>query len=293
MGTCRDGEEPDGVLLLPDGSFLGATKWSVGTFLGGSIYEITPAGKLSVLHMFDGEVGAGFAEPTQPIPGSDGNWYGTIPNGDTAGVFYRLTPEGKFNVLYKFCSLANCADGQAPNQVIQGTDGNFYGTTAGGGTSTNPMCATNTCGTLFQITLTGKLTTLHSFCSEKNCADGAYPMGTLIQATNGTFYGAVQGGGPSTNCGSAGCGIIFSLSMGLSPFVEANPNFGSAGQSIVILGNNLTGTTDVSFNGTPATFKVVSDASIEAKVPTGATTGTIEVTTAGGVLSSNVAFQVQ
>jgi uncharacterized repeat protein (TIGR03803 family) len=291
--ACGDGVEPNGVVLLPDGNFLGATKWAAGGLLGGSIYEITPAGKLSVLHMYDGEVGAGFAEPTQPIQGSDGNLYGTIPSGGNGGVFYTMTPEGKMTVLYRFCSEPNCADGAGPNRVIQGTDGNFYGTTTGGGTSTNPTCATESCGTLFQITPTGKLTTLHSFCSEKNCADGSFPMGALIQATNGMFYGSVQGGGPSSNCAGAGCGTIFSLSMGLSPFVEANPNFGSAGQVVVILGNNLTGTSSVMFNGTPAKFTVVSGTYIRATVPSGATSGAIEVTTADGTLSSSVAFQVK
>ena len=81
--------------------------------------------------------------------------------------------------------------------------------------------------------------------------------------------------------------------LGLSPFVEANPNFSSAGQAVVILGNNLTGTTGVRFNGTPAAFKVESDTYIKAEVPTGATTGTIEVKTASRTLSSNVAFQVK
>jgi uncharacterized protein (TIGR03437 family) len=81
--------------------------------------------------------------------------------------------------------------------------------------------------------------------------------------------------------------------MGLSPFVEANPNFGSAGQVVVILGNNLTGTSSVMFNGTPAKFTVVSGTYIRATVPSGATSGAIEVTTADGTLSSSVAFQVK
>ena len=89
-----------------------------------------------------------------------------------------------------------------------------------------------------------------------------------------------------------GCGTLFSLSAGLSPFVEAAPNFGKAGQPVRILGNNLGGTTSVTFNGTPATFTVVSNTYIEATVPTGVTSGTIEVTTAEGALSSNAAFEV-
>ena len=80
--------------------------------------------------------------------------------------------------------------------------------------------------------------------------------------------------------------------MGLGPFVEAQFDFGRAGQVVNILGNNLTGTTGVTFNGVSANFKVVSDTYLKAQVPTGATTGTIQVTTPSGTLSSNVAFQV-
>jgi uncharacterized protein (TIGR03437 family) len=80
--------------------------------------------------------------------------------------------------------------------------------------------------------------------------------------------------------------------MGLGPFVAARPNFGSARQVVTILGGGLTGTISVMFNGTAAKFKVVSDTHIQAQVPTGATTGPIQVTTPGGTLNSNIAFQV-
>jgi len=66
----------------------------------------------------------------------------------------------------------------------------------------------------------------------------------------------------------------------------------ATGRVIQILGNNLTGTTSVAFNGTSATFKVISSTYIQAEVPSGATSGTIEVTTPGGALKSNVRFQI-
>jgi uncharacterized protein (TIGR03437 family) len=80
--------------------------------------------------------------------------------------------------------------------------------------------------------------------------------------------------------------------LGLGPFVEASPNFAAVGKGANILGNKLTGTTSVTFNGTSSRFKVVSDTYIRAQVPDGATTGAIEVTTPNGTLKSNVAFQV-
>ena len=85
---------------------------------------------------------------------------------------------------------------------------------------------------------------------------------------------------------------MFSVSTGLVPFVQANPNFGQAGRVVGVLGNNLTDTTAVAFNGTPAQFKVISSTFIKAQVPTGATTGTIEVTTPSGTLNSNTSFHV-
>ncbi len=107
-----------------------------------------------------------------------------------------------------------------------------------------------------------------------------------MQATNGTFYGTTQTGGTWRH------GTIFALSEGLGPFVAARPSFGSKGQSITILGNNLTGATSVTFNGTPATFTVVSDTYIQAQVPAGATTGRYQVTTPKRQLSSNLPFRI-
>ena len=108
-----------------------------------------------------------------------------------------------------------------------------------------------------------------------------------MQATNGTFYGTTFYGGQS---GSAG--TVYSLSLGLDPFVKVVPALGKAGTTAMILGDNLTGTTKVSFNGIPAPFTVVSSTEIQATVPSGATTGTVTVVTPGGTLRSNGIFQV-
>ncbi len=227
------------------------------------------------------------------VQGADGNSYGTTTNGGNlsecggggCGTVFKISSAGEFTTLYSFCSLANCADGEFPiGALIQATDGNFYGTTTAGGTSSNSNCSSVTCGTVFQITPAGKLTTLHSF----NYTDGTSPYDGVMQATNGVFYGTTSLGGP----GNTTSGTIFSLSMGLSPFVEPLPAFGKEGVTIDILGTDLKGTTAVSFDGTAATFKVVSKTEIRATVPSGAKTGKIEVTTPNGTLKSNVAFQV-
>jgi len=123
-----------------------------------------------------------------------------------------MTPGGKLTTLHNFQQT----DGDNPvSALVQGTDGNLYGTVSYGGKHPN-------FGTVFKITPGGKLTTLHNFDSQH----GSYPYAGLIQATNGRFYGATYAGGPSTAC-PFGCGTVFSLSVGLYPFVQALPNSGS------------------------------------------------------------------
>jgi hypothetical protein len=87
-------------------------------------------------------------------------------------------------------------------------------------------------------------------------------------------------------------GTVFSLSVGLGPFVETQPTSGKVGAAVKILGTDLTGATSVTLNGTAAVFKVVSGSLITTNVPTGATTGRVEVTTPKGTLKSNVVFRV-
>lgn len=108
----------------------------------------------------------------------------------------------------------------------------------------------------------------------------------MAQDTNGVFYGTTAHGGTDD------AGTVFSLSVGLGPFVETRPACGEVGSVVEILGTDLTGATSVSFNGTPAVFETVSSSLITTTVPAGATTGKVEVVTPNGTLSSNVAFRV-
>jgi hypothetical protein len=117
-----------------------------------------------------------------------------------------------------------------------------------------------------------------------------------MQHTDGKFYGTTSEGGTSFNCDSfdsIGCGTVFSLDLGLGPFVTFVVPNGKVGSVIQILGTDLTGTTAVTFNGVPASsFKVVRNTFIKATVPAGATTGTVTVTIPTGTFTSNVNFTV-
>jgi hypothetical protein len=140
---------------------------------------------------------------------------------------------------------------------------------------------------VFEITTDGTLTTLHTF----NGTDGSLVYGGLVQATTGVFYGTTEHGGANV-CAGFGCGTVYSLSTGLSPFVAFVHASGKVGQTGGILGQGFTGTTEVSLNGIPSKFTVVSDTYIRATVPAGATTGYFTVTTRSGILTSNVPFHV-
>ena len=134
--------------------------------------------------------------------------------------------------------------------------------------------------------------TLYNFCTQANCPDGDNPIAGLVQGTDGKFYGTTyQGGLDSFTC-TFGCGAVFSVNVGLAPFVEPRPASGAVKAKVVILGTNLTGATSVSFNNTPATFKVVSSSEITTRVPAGATSGPVKVTTPNGTFTSNVEFHV-
>jgi len=270
-----DGAYPSTSLVQgTDGNFYGTAN-NGGAEVYGTAFKITPGGTFKLLHAFDNSN----AYPNGLVKGADGNFYGTTSEGGLAvGTVFKMSPAGALTTLYKFCSKKDCTDGSYPDApLIQATDGNFYSTTEKGGTGSPSV------GTVFKLTPEGTLTTLQSFDS----TDGADPEGGLVQYTGGAFYGVTYQGGKSNY------GTIFTLGVGLGPFVETVPTSGTEGTAIIILGTNLTGATKVSFNGTAAKFTVVSSSEITTTVPVGAKTGAVEVTTPSGTLNSNVAFRVR
>lgn len=297
--TANEFAPPGQLLQTIGGNFYGAIYEGTGTNGDcadenncGAIAEITPSGAVTYPLIFD--------RPTQPlsplVQGADGLFYGMseeggnanaacAPSGDGCGTIFKISNTGQLTTLYRFCALSNCADGATPiDGLTLATDGNFYGTTQGA----EYNCAEGSCpGTLFLMTPSGALTTSHTFCSQPNCTDGSGSAEPLIQGTDGKFYGTTFDGGTNNR------GTFFSLAMGLAPFVTFLTSTGQVGKTVQILGQGFTGTTAVSFNGTPSAFTIKSDTYITATVPAGATTGVVSVTTPGGTLTSNVVYRVQ
>jgi uncharacterized repeat protein (TIGR03803 family) len=338
FGTCKypcvDGSYP----IAPpvqgsDGNFYGTTPFTTNGTNDGMVYKITPAGKFTILYVFNGSSGAFPNDPL--IQGTDGNFYGTTTLGGktlgstcvvrsasfTCGTVFKMTPAGKVTFIYEF----DKTHGAGPiGPVIQGTDGNFYGTTSEGGT--------NGFGVVFKLTPAGVLTVLHDF----NGTDGKTPDAGLVQANDGAFYGVASAGGTlgfgtifkitstgtfkvlynfenthgatpevtlfqhtngilygDTDSGdSHGGGVFYSLNIGAAEFARLQPTSGNVGSSVGIFGQGFTGTKAVSFNGVNATPLSVTDTYLTVKVPSGAKTGTVTVVRPSGNLNSLQQFKV-
>ena len=267
-----------------DGNFYGTTETGGAISSRGTAFKITPQGILTIICSFGGA--RGYFPSASLIQGSDGNFYGTAKKGTAhhTGDVFKLTPQGAFTVLHRFSDAPDPKDGAYPVAgLVQATDGNFYGATHFGGNVNCRVTYNRGCGVIFQITPAGAYSILYRF----DDTHGASPMSTPVQHTNGKIYGLATNGGASND------GVVYSLDMGLAPFVSLVSTSGKVGQTVEILGQGFTGTTAVAFNGTAATFTVVSDTYLTATVPTGATTGFVTVTTPSGTLTSNTQFRVK
>jgi uncharacterized repeat protein (TIGR03803 family) len=238
----------------PDGLYHGVSA-NGGITSEGTIYRLNADRSITTLHVFDTATGR---DPGRGMTlGSDGHFYGTTTDGGPFhfGVVYRMTADGTYTVLHAFDDTPGA--GRHPNsRLVEGPDGNFYGTTAGGG-------AHHGNGTFFRLTPAGQLTVLYSFhndgvyepyTSSEFCfgPDGnIYAMGRnaafrvamdgtsaemrrfspekhgylglpgLILGSDGHLYGAMTEGGPRQG------GTVFRLSLDgqlkiLHAFVGAN-----------------------------------------------------------------------
>jgi len=209
-GGCADGRYPfSGLVLANDGNFYGTTSGG-GSTLTGTVFKFVlnaqgDGGTLTTLYSFcTPDCTHGYFPLAPLVQGRDGNLYGTTALGGLHGDFgtvFKLTPNGSgwtFTSIYSFTGIAGI-DGSFPvAALVQGMDGNFYGTTELGGDDGK--------GTLFKISSAGSLNNLYNFTGS---ADGAQPLGALVQdPVDESFYGTNPYGG--SNCvGDGGCGTVF------------------------------------------------------------------------------------
>jgi uncharacterized repeat protein (TIGR03803 family) len=152
------------------------------------------------LYNFTGEADGG-----QPLAGlvrdSAGNLYGTTYSGGASGfgVVFQVTKDGTETVLHSF---AGGTDGEYPySQLVLDSDGNLYGTAAGGGGS---GCGGFGCGMVFEVDASGTESVLHSFAG--GTTDGCYPHGSLMMDAEGNLYGTTD------ECGTSDLGTVFTVS---------------------------------------------------------------------------------
>lgn len=252
--SCSDGDFPnEGLVQAPNGNFYGTTLRG-GTSGQGTVFMISTAGTLTSLYSFSGLDGA---SPEAGLAlAADGNFYGVTVkgglNGD--GTIFQITPSGALTTLHDF----DRTDGYMPEApLIAGSNGQLFGTTRQGGTGFG--------GTFFEVSRSGTLTTVHNFvwasangyypdCPVIQATNGdfygpndgnanlgllfqvgpagaftpivppqtiyTYELGPLFQATNGMIYGGAPEGG------TGGYGLIYTMSLGLPPFVRPQPAFG-------------------------------------------------------------------
>ena len=197
QGSPTDGDWPcAGVIRDAKGNMYGTTqgggKWDYGT-----VFALGANNAEAVVHNFQDSDGQ---SPCAPLIYADGSLYGTtIYGGDNEdGTVFSIRGT-HLTVLYKFQGIP---DGQGPfGGLVENIDGDFYGTTAQGGSGTGAGGS----GTIYKIDKAGHETVLYSFSGR----DGAYPAASLIHDSAGNLYGTTNGGGANNHCPSAGCGTVF------------------------------------------------------------------------------------
>ncbi len=246
-----NGSGPQAPLIqTTDGNFYGATSFGgsgIGSCGGetgcGTIFKMTPSGSLTVLYSFCMQDGCpdGSSPNGALVQGADGNFYGTTFQGgiSAGGTVFKITPSGALTTLYQFDGLDN---GEYPTGgLVRANDGNFYGTTGQGGISGG--------GTVFKITSSGVLTTLHSFSN----FDGGMPE-PLVQASDGDLYGTTKSGGDNSD----GTAFKITLSGTLTTLHNFNGDDGSLPEAALVQGidGNFYGTTYEGGNGYGTVFQM-------------------------------------
>jgi len=232
--NCADGAKPEaGLAKGSDGSFYGTTMAGGGASGFGTVFKIAPSGTLNMLYAFGRQTNDGAFPAAGLVKASDGDFYGTTFEGgaNDEGTLFKITPSGVLTTLYSFGSQTN--DGAFPEaDLVEGSDGNFYGTTSDGGAKND--------GTVFRITPSGLFTSLYSFGNQTN--DGSNPIGALLEASDGNFYGTTTAGGTNQ------VGTVFKITP--SGMLTTLYSFGSQANDGASPNGNLVNGSDGNFYGT-------------------------------------------
>jgi uncharacterized repeat protein (TIGR03803 family) len=220
--NCTDGRTPDASLIADASGNLFGTTEDGGRFDGGTVFEIAKtadgyASTPTILYSFCAETNCtdGGSPFASLIADAAGNLFGTTSGGGAygGGTVFEIakTAEGYANtptILYSFCAETNCTDGRIPAaSLLADASGNLYSTTREGGAYGG--------GTVFEIAKTADgyantPTVLYSFCAETNCADGQYPVASLIADARGNLFGTAKAGGAYGGGPSSG-GTVFEI----------------------------------------------------------------------------------
>ncbi len=196
---------PDSALVdAGNGSFYGMTSFG-GSNNNGTVFNITSAGVLTPIFRFNGFNGSG---PLAVTLGNNGDLYGITPSGGpsflgtlfevtTNGVFKAFKTNGNFTAFFFFGGTNGSNPG---GKLILGNDGNFYGTTRSGGSSSGN-------GTIYTTTTNGVFTVLWQF----NGTNGSQPYAGLTLGNDGNFYGTTAYGGSNYSGVNTGNGTVFQV----------------------------------------------------------------------------------
>jgi uncharacterized repeat protein (TIGR03803 family) len=324
FANTGDGKYPQGALFqASNGNFYGLTETG--------LFRMNLHGTVTALYNFSLDELTGSSAPLTQA--ADGDLRATISSGyyngatSACGAILRFNLQGSLVSSTDFGCGTDQPGGNTPVSLIQALDGNFYGTTTGGGTYGD--------GTAFEIAEKGGLTVLHDYSTASGPAVAGLVQGTdgnfygvveystvnysgtidqitaagvyseigdlpndgenfpdwpLVQHTNGSFYGVTY---PFDASYYHNYGSIYSFDNGLGPFITLVGAQGSVGSTVQILGQGFEGTSSVEFDGVPATsFSVLSNTCMTAVVPEGAMSGLVTVNTPTRLLTSNKNFTV-
>jgi uncharacterized repeat protein (TIGR03803 family) len=222
---------------------LYSTTTDGGLNLEGAVFRLSPSGTMTRLWSFDGTnaLNSGAYPDSGLTLGTDGNFYGTTFAGGSAGAgtVFKITASGKITTLHSFNGCSEGSNVYTP--LVQGFDGNFYGTASDGGCEVF--------GTVYKITPSGTLTVIYTFPGTSGLA---YPQAITL-GTDGNFYGTTLGA-------TGGYGAVFKVTpQGKLTVLHTFTDFGQTPKGMIIQANdgNFYGTTEKGgVNGFGAVYRM-------------------------------------